>query len=207
LTRSVRVVADDLAGRREAADVLVAGGVVAIPTDTVYGIAVAATTAGGVDRLFAIKERPPDKGIVLLLDDLEQVAPLVRATPAADALRSLWPGGLTLVLPGAGEGTIAVRIPDHAVPRTLAQVVGPLPTTSANLSGAPEARSAADVVSALGDRVDLVVDGGPNPGGVASTVVDCSTEPVRILRQGSIPADVIATRLRAAGLPGPSGAG
>jgi L-threonylcarbamoyladenylate synthase len=207
LTRSVRVVADDRAGRREAADVLVAGGVVAIPTDTVYGIAVAATTAGGVDRLFAIKERPPDKGIVLLLDDLEQVAPLVRATPAADALRSLWPGGLTLVLPGASEGTIAVRIPDHPAPRTLARNVGPLPTTSANLSGTPEARSAADVVSALGERIDLVVDGGPSPGGVASTVVDCSTEPVRILRRGSIPADVIATRLRAAGLPGPSGVG
>jgi L-threonylcarbamoyladenylate synthase len=207
LTRSVRVVADDRAGRREAADVLVAGGVVAIPTDTVYGIAVAATTAGGVDRLFAIKERPPDKGIVLLLDDLEQVAPLVRATPAADALRSLWPGGLTLVLPGASEGTIAVRIPDHPAPRTLARNVGPLPTTSANLSGTPEARSAADVVSALGERIDLVVDGGPSPGGVVSTVVDCSTEPVRILRRGSIPADVIATRLRAAGLPGPSGVG
>jgi L-threonylcarbamoyladenylate synthase len=207
MTGGVRVVPDDAAGRREAAAVLADGGVVAIPTDTVYGIAVASTTAGGVERLFAVKERPPEKAIVLLIDDLGQVRRHVRATPAAEALRGLWPGGLTLVLPGLGDETVAVRIPDHPVPRSLARAVGPLPTTSANLSGSPEARSAEEVVAALGDRIKLVLDGGPSPGGVASTVVDCSVDPVRILRRGAVAASVIAERLRAAGLPGPAGEG
>lgn len=203
---TARVVPDGAEGRDEAAAVLSAGGVVALPTDTVYGIAVALATPGGVERLFAIKERPPDKGIVLLVDDLEQVERLVRPTPAASALRSLWPGGLTLVLPGIDGTTIAVRVPDHEAPRGIARAIGPIPTTSANLSGAPDARSAGEVVTELGERIDLVVDGGPSPGGVPSTVVDCSGDVVRILRTGAIPADVIVARLRAAGLPGPAGA-
>lgn len=205
MTGGVRVVADGAAGRREAAAVLANGGIVAIPTDTVYGIAVASSTPGGVARLFAVKERPPEKAIVLLIDDLEQVRSLVRETAAAEALRPLWPGGLTLVLPGVDEGTVAVRIADHPAPRALARTVGPLPTTSANLSGSPEARSADEVAAALGARIDLVLDGGPSPGGVASTVVDCSVDPVRILRHGAVAAGVVAERLRAAGLPGPVG--
>jgi L-threonylcarbamoyladenylate synthase len=198
---TVRVVPDGPAEREEAAAVLAAGGVVALPTDTVYGIAVARGTSGGVERLFEIKRRPPDRAIVLLIDDLEQVADLVRATPAARALSGLWPGGLTLVLPEAGsDGTIAVRVPDHPAPRALARSVGPLPTTSANLSGEPEARTAAEVVAALGEGLALILDGGRSPGGVPSTVVDCTADPVRILRAGAIPAATIDERLVAAGL-------
>lgn len=198
---TARVLADGPAAREEAARTLAAGGVVGLPTDTVYGIAVARGTPGGVTRLFEIKRRPPEKAIVLLIDDVDQVEDLVRATSAARALSGLWPGGLTLVLPeAAGDGTIAVRVPDHPAPRALARAVGPMPTTSANLSGEPEARTAAEVMAAIGDGLALILDGGPSPGGVPSTVVDCTANPVRILRAGAIPAAAIDERLAEAGL-------
>ena len=150
-----RVVADDEAGREEAVHALRAGGIVAIPTDTVYGISVALSTSGGVERLFEVKHRPPDKAVMVLVDDLDQAAQLVDVSPAAAALTILWPGGLTLVLPlrpsaslpralTAGTSSLGVRVPDHPVPRQLARAVGPLPTTSANRSGSAEGRSAAD---------------------------------------------------------------
>ena len=206
---SARVVPDDDAGRRAAVDVLDAGGIVALPTDTVYGIACRLDADGGVERLFAAKDRPPDKAIMVLVDDLQQVARVVELTPAALALRGLWPGGLTLVLPlragavlppalTAGTETLGVRVPDHPAPRFLARSVGPIPTTSANPSDAPDARLAAEVVATLGDRIDLVLDGGPSPGGIPSTVVDCQVARPRILREGAIPAARIAAALDAA---------
>lgn len=204
-----RVVADDEAGRHQAVEVLDAGGIVAIPTDTVYGIACRLDADGGVERLFGAKQRAPDKAIIVLVDDLEQVADVVELTPAARALRGLWPGGLTLVLPlrgaaplpqalTAGTETLGVRVPDHPAPRFLARSVGPIPTTSANVSGEPDARLAGDVLAALGERVDLVLDGGPSPGGVPSTVVDCQAVRPRILRDGAVPAARIAAALDAA---------
>jgi len=193
-----RVVPDDPAGRAEAIRVLRAGGVVALPTDTVYGIAVALGTPGGIERLFAVKRRPPEKSIALLLADAAQAAELAEFPPAADALAAaLWPGPLTLVLrrrPDAdlpavltgGEPTIGVRLPDHPAPRALAAAVGPLPTTSANLSGRPDSVLAATVVEELGDGVDLVLDGGRTAGSRPSTVVDVTTDPPTILRVGPI---------------------
>jgi L-threonylcarbamoyladenylate synthase len=180
---------------------------VAIPTDTVYGIATALGVEGGVERLFAIKERPADKAVMVLVDSLDQVRELVELTPAAEALAGLWPGGLTLVLrlldpealPGAltaGAATLGVRMPDHEAPRALARAVGPIPTTSANRSGLPDSRSADDVLAALGGRVDLVLDGGTSPGGVPSTVVDCSGPAIRILRPGAIPGEHIERVVR-----------
>jgi L-threonylcarbamoyladenylate synthase len=208
---AARVVPDGAAGRRTAAATLREGGVVAIPTDTVYGIAVALGTVGGVERLFEVKARPPDKAIMVLVDALDQIAHWVELTAAARAMSTLWPGGLTLVLSlrsgaplpaalTAGTATLGVRIPKHDVPRALARAVGPLPTTSANVSGASEARSAEEVLATLGDRVDLIVDGGPSEGGVPSTVVDCSVERPRVLRPGAIGADRLAAVLDAAGL-------
>jgi L-threonylcarbamoyladenylate synthase len=192
-------------------EVFRAGGIVALPTDTVYGIACRLDADGGVERLFAAKVRPPDKAIMVLVDDLEQVAGLVDLTPAAQVLRGLWPGGLTLVLPvlpgaalpaalTAGTETLGVRVPDHPAPRFLARAVGPIPTTSATRSGEPDARLAQDVVATLGDRVDLVIDGGPSPGGVPSTVVDCGAARPRILRAGAIATARIAAALDAAGI-------
>jgi L-threonylcarbamoyladenylate synthase len=207
-----RVVPDDAAGRAAAAAVLRAGGIVALPTDTVYGIAVALDAPDGIERLFAAKRRPPDKGIMLLLADAAQAAEIGRMTPAAAALgEACWPGGLTVVVPQrpdvalppaltAGAPTIGLRVPDHAAPRALAAAVGPLPTTSANRSGEPEAADAAAILLQLGDSVDLVLDGGPAHGGPASTVVDCTAGEPRILRVGAIPEARIAAILAAAGI-------
>lgn len=204
---TARIVPDDDAGRAAAVEVLRGGGVVALPTDTVYGIAVALDTPGGVEALFAAKQRPPDKGIMLLLADAAQ-APTIGAWPAAAATlaEAFWPGGLTVIVPQrpdvplpaaltAGTATIGLRVPDHAAPRTLAAAVGPIPTTSANVSGEPELRDAAAIVDRLGDAIGLVVDGGPAHGGPASTVVDCTVDPPRILRAGAVPVEAVEAAL------------
>jgi tRNA threonylcarbamoyl adenosine modification protein (Sua5/YciO/YrdC/YwlC family) len=196
---TARIVADDAAGRAAAADVLRDGGIVGLPTDTVYGIAVALDTPGGVEALFAAKQRPPDKGIMLLLANAAQAPAIGQWPPAAAALaEAFWPGGLTVIVPQrpdvplaaaltGGAPTIGLRVPDHDAPRALAAAVGPIPTTSANVSGVPEARDAAGIVEQLGEAVALVLDGGPAHGGPASTVVDCTVDPPRILRVGAIP--------------------
>jgi L-threonylcarbamoyladenylate synthase len=209
---TAQVVVDDETGRAAAIDVLRAGGVVALPTDTVYGVAVALETAGGVERLFHVKHRPPDKGIMLLLDDAAQAATIGIMGVAAVALAAaFWPGGLTVIVPRlpevslpaaltAGAPTIGLRVPDHAAPRALARAVGPLPTTSANVSGLPEARDAAEILDQLGDAIDLVLDGGPAHGGPASTIVDCSGARPVILREGAIPTSRVARVLDGAGV-------
>jgi L-threonylcarbamoyladenylate synthase len=217
---TVRRVPDDASGRAEAVAALENGAVVAIPTDTVYGIGVALGTPGGIERLFAAKGRPPDKAIALLVADAEQAAAIGELTPAACALAAaFWPGGLTLVVPRrtdrplppaltGGElapgaiPTIGLRVPAHDGPRALARALGPLPTTSANRSGEPEARDADEIERLLGDAIDLVLDGGPAGGGPASTVVDVTAPEPRILRAGAIPADEIERCLASAGLPG-----
>ena len=144
--------------------------IVALPTDTVYGIAVALSTPGGIERLFEVKHRPPDKGIVLLLADPDQAPTIGAMTPAATALgATFWPGGLTVIVPQrpdvplpaaltGGAPTIGLRVPDHATPRALAAAVGPLPTTSANRSGLPEGRDASEIATQIGD------DRRPDPG-------------------------------------------
>jgi L-threonylcarbamoyladenylate synthase len=202
-----RIVPDDDAGRAEAIEALRAGGIVALPTDTVYGIAVALDTPGGVEALFAAKRRPPDKGIMLLLADAAQAPAIGQWPPAAAALaEAFWPGGLTVIvaqrpdvaLPAAltgGAPTIGLRVPDHPAPRALAAAVGPLPTTSANISGLAEAGDAVEIVAQLGESVALVLDGGVAHGGPASTVVDCTVEPPRILRVGAISIEVVEAAL------------
>lgn len=189
-----------------------AGGVVALPTDTVYGIGVALDTAGGIERLFAAKRRPPDKGIMLLLDDAAQAGEIGVMTPPAVALaEACWPGGLTVIVPQrpdvtlppaltGGAPTIGLRAPAHDAPRTLARGVGPLPVTSANVSGLPEAGDAAAIVDQLGHTIDLVLDGGPAHGGPASTVVDCSGARPVVLRVGAVPMDRVVAILDAAGV-------
>lgn len=209
---TARIVPDDEAGRAAAADVLAAGGVVALPTDTVYGIGVALDTPGGIERLFAAKRRPPDKGIMLLLDDEAQAERIGAMTPAAVALATAcWPGGLTVIVPQrpdvplpsvltGGALTIGLRAPDHDAPRALARAVGPLPVTSANVSGLPEARDAAGIIEQLGDAVDLVLDGGVAHGGPASSVVDCTGARPAILRQGAVSLERVIAVLDAAGV-------
>jgi L-threonylcarbamoyladenylate synthase len=214
---AARLLPDGPEGRAEAVRVLEAGGLVAFPTDTVYGIAVSSKTSAGLKHLFAAKQRPPDRAIVLLLADAEQASELGILGRAGEALaRAFWPGGLTLVVKQRGDTvpalslastddpadgrTVGLRVPDHPTPRALAVAVGPLPTTSANRSGDPEARDAQDVLDQLGSGLDLVLDGGRARGPRPSTVVDVSGDTPRILRAGAVSADDIAATLRAAGI-------
>ena len=193
-------------------EILRSGGIVAVPTDTVYGIAADMALPDAIERLFAAKGRPPGKAVAVLLADAAQAGMLGVVGPAALALgERFWPGGLTLVLPvrpgvrlpralAGGAPTIGVRVPDHPAPRALAAVLGPLPTTSANVSGEPDARDAREIAALLGDALALVIDGGPIHGGPPSTVVDCTGERPVIRRLGAIPEDEISRVLAVAGL-------
>ena len=206
-----RILPDGDEARAEAVEHLRAGRIVAVPTDTVYGIAADLALPDAIERLFAAKHRPPEKAVAVLVADAAQAATLGWLGPSAKVLAErFWPGGMTLVLPrladavvpdvlAADSATIGVRVPDHDAPRALATALGPLPTTSANLSGGADARDAADVAAQLGDAIALVIDGGPIRGGPASTVIDCTSDRATILRQGAIPAWLIAETLERAG--------
>ena len=210
---TARLAPDLPAAHVDAVELLRAGGIVAVPTDTVYGIAADMALPDAIERLFAAKGRPPEKAVAVLLADAAQAAELGVLNPAATLLAErFWPGGLTLVLPvrsearlprvlAGGAPTIGVRVPDHPTPRALAAVLGPLPTTSANRSGEADARDAHEILERLGDSLALVLDGGPIRGGPASTVVDCTLEWPSILREGAIPSASIAAALTEAGLP------
>ena len=181
-----------------AARLLQQGGVVAFPTDTLYGLGADAWNEGAVRRLLAVKERPADLGIPLLLASMEDMERCVSSVPEAARrlAAAFWPGALTLVLPRAasvpdvvtgGRETVAVRVPDHFVPRYLAAALGrPITGTSANKHGAPNPRSAEEVRAQLGDGVDMVVDGGTLAEGVPSTIVAMEGEGVVVLRAGAI---------------------
>ena len=192
---------------KEATRCLQDGGLVAFPTDTLYGLAAVAAQERAVERLFEAKERLRDRPLPILITsaaDVNGVA--VDVSPAARRLmEAFWPGGLTLVLrrhPAfrslalAGGDTVAVRVPAHPGALELLRRVGePLTGTSANLSGLPGLRTGEEVRHQMGDRVDLIVDGGPCPGGVESTVVDCTVDPPRVLREGAVSAERVAAVL------------
>src|SRR5712691_11429815 len=169
----------------EAAAALARGDLVAFPTDTVYGL-----SAGQehVRKLYGAKDRPKEKRIPVLLSDAANLEASAIVTPAARALAlKYWPGPLTIVLVAPRRGTLAFRVPDHPLARRLiAASGGGLPVTSANRSGEPDARTAQEVVAQLDGRISLVLDGGTTSGGVSSTVIDCTTDQVKIMRQGAI---------------------
>ena len=182
----------------DAAAALRRGLVVAIPTDTVYGIAVDPFVAGATARLFEAKRRPTDVRLPVLVDDPQQAERLAEVDDRARALMArFWPGGLTIILPrlsgvdialgnGAGAPTVGVRCPDHAVPRALCLAVGPLATTSANLHGGSTPPTADEVRSLFGDAVAVVVDGGRCEG-EPSTVIDCTGTRPKLVREGTVP--------------------
>jgi len=183
-------------GIRRAAELLGAGEVVAFPTDTVYGVGVAASHPDRVAALFALKGRPIDRRIPILVDDLRQAVELgARPDQRAHALAdAFWPGALTIVLPTAEE-TQAFRSPDHALALELIRAAGPLYATSANRSDEPDTLGADEVLIAFAtqqDELPAVLDGGPVPGGRASTVLDLSVDPPRVLREGPISATDLA---------------
>ena len=186
-------------------EVIRAGGVVAFPTDTVYGIGSDPFQPDAVKRLYEAKERPVDKAIPILIGSPQDLLKVVAAVPAGveNLIEAYWPGALTLVLEKrdtisaivSSGNTVGVRIPDHAIALELLKASGPLAVTSANPSGAKEARDSAKVLDSLAGRIDLVVDGGQTPGGYPSTVLDCSLEPPRVLRQGPISLPDILARM------------
>jgi len=173
-------------------------GVVAFPTDTVYGLG-AVCTRRAVERVFAVKGRPRHIPLPLLLADSSQIGEVAREMPAVGwrLVERFLPGALTLVLLKSdsvpdfitgGSKTVAIRVPDHPVPVALVRGVGaPIAGTSANLSGQLSALTAGEVYAQLGDRVDLIIDGGRCPLGRESTIVDLTGETPVILREGAIP--------------------
>ncbi len=186
-----------------AARLIQAGQVIAAPTDTVYGLVCRVDDPQAIRRLYAVKERPAEKALPVLLAGEEQLPQVVAELPplARALMARFWPGPLTLVLPArpglpavltGGGATVAVRVPDHPFLRALARRAGPLASSSANRSGEPPARTAQEVLAQLAGRIPLVVDGGEAPGGVASTVVDVTGPTPRILREGPVAEQVRA---------------
>jgi len=178
------------------------GGVIAFPTDTVYGLGADAFNIRAVERVYEIKNRPKFRRFPLLIADVKQLTTLAGPIPeiAWCLARRFWPGGLTLVLSKkdslpaylASGPTIAVRVPNHPVCLALIKGLGnPITGTSANTSGQPAALTADEVGQQLEGKIDLVIDGGKCPGGKESTVVDVTCEPPTILRHGIIPSHEI----------------
>lgn len=185
--------------------VLEAGGLIAFPTDTVYGVGALAFDEKAVESIYTAKARPVEKAIPVLLgdsDELEKVASGV--PPMALRLASrFWPGPLTLVIPKnpalpnvvSATNTVGVRVPDNQVARTLLRAMGPMAVTSANISGEKDPTTSGEVFDQLRDRIELILDGGKTAGGIPSTVVDCTyNEPV-ILRAGPITVEEIRSAL------------
>ncbi|MBM4441175.1 MAG: threonylcarbamoyl-AMP synthase [Candidatus Rokubacteria bacterium] len=195
--RAVEPAAPSPAVLAEAAVVLAAGGVVAFPTETFYGLAVRALDAAAVARLFALKGRPRSSPILVLVDTPARIAAFAHVSDVARALMARhWPGALTLVLRAgagvppeltAGTGTVGVRQPGHAVARGLAAAAdGPITAPSANLTGEPPPTTAAEVRRVFDGRIELILDGGPTPGGAPSTVLDVTVDPPRVIRAGAV---------------------
>ena len=202
----------------EAARILAAGGLVAFPTETVYGLAADATDGAAVARLYAAKDRPTFNPLIVHVADRAAAQHLGKFDAAASALAAaFWPGPLTLVLPKtddcpvaelatAGLDTIAARAPDHPVARALIEAAGrPLVAPSANRSGHVSPTTAAHVAADLGGRIDLILDAGPTPVGVESTIVACLSESPVLLRPGGVARAAIEKILgRPLGEPAPA---
>jgi L-threonylcarbamoyladenylate synthase len=199
-TAVVRVdpVAPDERVVREAADVLRRGGLVAFPTETFYGLGAAALDAAAVRRVFEVKGRPSSMPLLVLVDSAARLRHVAIDVPerARTLMDRHWPGALTLVfraapqLPAeltAGTGTVGVRVPNHRVARALVSQLGlPVTAPSANPTGGDPPTTADGVLAYFRDVLDLVLDGGPTPGGAPSTVVDVTVDPPRVLRQGAV---------------------
>ena len=178
--------------------ILKQGGIVAFPTDTVYGLGAGISFDHAVERIYMVKERPRSMALPLLLSDKSQIGEVAQPVPPIAWLLAdkFLPGALTVVLfksksvPDIVTGssrTVAVRIPAHPVPIALARGLGtPIVGTSANLSGKPSSLTAGEVYAQLGDKVDLIIDGGRCSGGKESTIVDLTGETPLILREGAI---------------------
>jgi L-threonylcarbamoyladenylate synthase len=181
----------------ETAVYLQQGHLVIFPTDTVYGIGAAAYNFAAIDRLYAAKQRPSVKAIPILLADMADIWRVTTAIPAIAQgyMQQFWPGPLTLIVPKhpdlpaniSDNAGIAVRIPACDVARAIIRAAGgAVATSSANLSGQPPAQTAQDAMAQLGEWVTAVLDNGPSPGGIASTIIDCTGATPKLVRPGPI---------------------
>jgi L-threonylcarbamoyladenylate synthase len=197
-------ISDDLCLPR-AFEILQAGGLVAIPTDTVYGIAGLAFENQSILDLYRVKNRSTTLPIPVMIATVGDLTGVAKNIPiyGRRLAERFWPGPITLVFSGADRlpkaisqtGTVGVRMPDHWFVLSLIQKVGPLAVTSANLSGRSEARSAVEVLQDLGGKIDLLIDGGKMGKLIASTVVDCTEDQPMVLREGPISISQIMTEL------------
>jgi len=181
---------------QQALTVLKNGGILAFPTDTVYGLGALAFDNAAIESIYVAKDRPIEKAIPILIGDLSDIEKVGDNIPSM-ALRfasRFWPGPLTCIVPKkqtlpqavSATSTVAVRIPDHPDARAILRAAGPMAVTSANISGHPSPSSAEEVYKQLNGRIPLILDGGKTPGGVPSTLVDCTRNEPVILREGPI---------------------
>lgn len=185
----------------KAAKIISCGGIVAVPTESFYGLAVDATSERAIERLLEVKQRPSDNPILILIPAITGLERYVRSISekARQLMARFWPGGLTLVFEAgvrisplltAGTGKIGIRLSGHPVPAGLAHAAGvPITGTSANLSGKPACLSVEAIKAHFGKDVDLILDGGKTAGGRGSTVLDVTVHPPRIIREGVVSRD------------------
>ena len=183
---------------KKAAELLSAGGLVAFPTETFYGLGANALDPQAVGRVYASKGRPESKPLLVLVDSVRMVQSLVEGVPAAACtlMTKYWPGPLTLVFRArgnlpveltAGTGTVGVRMPAHPVAFGLVRTAGfPVTAPSANLSGEAPPTTAADVQRIFEGKIELILDGGATTGGLPSTIVDVTVTPPRAIRRGAL---------------------
>ena len=191
--------APDPAALAEAAKILRGGGLVAFPTETVYGIAADAGNPKAIERLNQVKGRPPDKPYSMHLYAPEQMGAFVTSVPplAATLIERFWPGPLTIVVPAKGGGTIGFRLPDHPIARAFLKACDvPVVAPSANRSGLPPPTDAKEVLAALDGALDCVLDGGPTRLGKESTVVEVTGGRIEVRREGAISNDAIRTAIQ-----------
>lgn len=196
MTKTIILSIDDPDAIPTAKIILQDCGTIAFPTDTIYGVAANPFIPQAIQNIFTAKDRPEEKALPVLIGDLSQLPELVSFV--SDHVRKIaevyWPGALTLILPKSENippdlspyPTVGVRMPDLAFTLRLLCEVGPLATTSANISGGENPTTAQDVLRQLGGRIDLILDGGPTPGPTASTVVDATQPKLIVLREGPI---------------------
>jgi L-threonylcarbamoyladenylate synthase len=179
-----------------ALEILRGGGLVAFPTDTVYGVGALAFDGKAVEAIYTAKDRSPEKAIPVLIGDMDDLDKIAMDVPnLVQMLASrFWPGPLTILVPKkpdlpeaiSSTSTVGVRVPDHEAARALLRAAGPMAVTSANLSGQASPITAEEVFAQLGGRIELIIDGGKTSGGVPSTLVDCTGDEIKILREGPI---------------------
>ncbi|MBI4343096.1 MAG: threonylcarbamoyl-AMP synthase [Candidatus Omnitrophica bacterium] len=191
--------APDPAALAEAAAIVRRGGLVAFPTETVYGLGADATNPKAIERLNQVKGRPPEKPYSLHLYAPEQMRPYVSAVPVAATrlIERFWPGPLTIVMPSKDGKTVGFRLPDHPVAQAFLKACAvPVAAPSANRSGSPPPTDASEVAAALDGAIDCILDGGPTRLGRESTVVEVVGNRIEIRREGAISSAAILAVIR-----------